>query len=69
MGETWYLAVDMQLFLISPIFVYLLWRWKRTGLIVLAGFTLASLSANFAVYFYFNLPPTLMVTRLQVDKS
>ena len=28
---TWYLAVDMQLFLISPLVIYPLWHWPRAG--------------------------------------
>ena len=64
MGETWYLAVDMQLFLVAPLIIYPLWRWKKAGLILLSGFTLATLAANFAVYLVYNLPPTLMATRM-----
>jgi peptidoglycan/LPS O-acetylase OafA/YrhL len=26
---TWYLAVDFQLFLITPLLVYPLWRWRK----------------------------------------
>ncbi|KAL3204221.1 hypothetical protein MRX96_041313 [Rhipicephalus microplus] len=29
--HTWYSAVDFQLYLISPIFLYLLYRWPRVG--------------------------------------
>ena len=31
MGETWYLATEMQMFLVSPFIIWPLWRWKRTG--------------------------------------
>ena len=34
MGETWYLANDMQFFVVAPIFVYLIWKIKNIGLIV-----------------------------------
>ncbi len=64
MGETWYLAVDMQLFLIAPLFIYPLWRWKKAGLALLVVFTLAALAANFAVYAIFSFPPSLMPTRM-----
>ncbi|KAI9559818.1 hypothetical protein GHT06_013825 [Daphnia sinensis] len=65
MGETWYIAVDMQLFVLAPLLIYPLWRWKKTGLILLAIVTLATLAANFAVYAIYSFPPTLMPSRMQ----
>ncbi|XP_064616949.1 nose resistant to fluoxetine protein 6-like [Liolophura sinensis] len=32
MGWTWYLANDMQFYLISPILLYPLYRWRRVGI-------------------------------------
>ena len=64
MGETWYLAVDMQLFLMAPFLIYPLWRWKKVGLTLLAFFTLGALAANFAVYAIYSFPPSLMPTRM-----
>ena len=32
LGQTWYLDNDMQMFIISPLIIYPLWKWKRTGL-------------------------------------
>lgn len=64
MGETWYLAVDMQLFVISPLFIYLIWRSKTIGLAVLAVATIGSLVSNFVVFGIYELPPTLMPTRM-----
>lgn len=29
MGHTWYLSVDMQLFIVAPFLVYLLYRFKN----------------------------------------
>ncbi|XP_060663027.1 nose resistant to fluoxetine protein 6 [Drosophila nasuta] len=29
LGHSWYLAVDMQLFLLSPLLLWPLWRWRR----------------------------------------
>ena len=31
-GQGWYLAADMQLFVVSPLFIYPLWKWKKAGL-------------------------------------
>ena len=64
MEQTWYLSVDMQLFIIAPIFVYILWRWPLHGILTLVVFTLASIGANFAIFAVYDLPPTIMFTRL-----
>ena len=64
MQQTWYIAVDMQLFLISPIFIYTIWRWKKFGLALLAGATVASIASDFAVFAIIDLQPTLMITRM-----
>ena len=33
MVETWYLACDMQMYWLSPLFIYPLWRWRKAGLV------------------------------------
>ena len=33
MVEAWYLACDMQMFWLSPLLVYPLWKWRKVGLI------------------------------------
>uniref|UniRef100_A0A8D8CWM4 Nose resistant to fluoxetine protein 6 n=1 Tax=Culex pipiens TaxID=7175 RepID=A0A8D8CWM4_CULPI len=43
LGHSWYLSVDMQLYLLSPLIVYPLWRWGRRVLIVIAGLILAAM--------------------------
>ena len=32
LGQTWYLANDMQFFVIAPPIIYIIWKWKRIGL-------------------------------------
>ena len=32
LAENWYLTCDMQMFVLSPLFIYPLWKWKRAGL-------------------------------------
>nr|CAH0109554.1 unnamed protein product [Daphnia galeata] len=63
MGQTWYLAVDMQLFVVSPLFIYPLWRWRKWGLTWLAFWTLACQASIFYVYARDDLPPTCIFTR------
>lgn len=64
MGQTWYLAVDMQLFLVSPLLIYPLWRWKKYGLAWLALVILASHAAIFAIFAVYDLMPSSMPTRV-----
>ena len=56
MMETWYAANDMQFFLISPFIIYPIWRWKTTGLILLAVLTLGSLVSNIVIFATNDIP-------------
>ena len=67
MGETWYLACDMQMFLVCPFLIYPLWRWKKLGVVWLASVLFSSIAGIIAVYIMYDLPPTSMLTRPQVN--
>ncbi|XP_069694765.1 nose resistant to fluoxetine protein 6-like [Periplaneta americana] len=55
--HSWYLSVDMQLFWLSPIFLYPLLRWPRKySLSVLAVATIAGLLCTFVVNYVLELP-------------
>ena len=60
MWQTWYLAADMQLFLISPVFIYPLWRWRRAGLVWISTVAAVVLFVKVAVHMQQDLPPTFM---------
>lgn len=64
MPDTWYLAVDMQLFLLSPIFIYPLWRWpSKFGLpIVFLGLTAPALY-SMIIYLKWDIPLFFLFTR------
>jgi peptidoglycan/LPS O-acetylase OafA/YrhL len=64
MGQTWYLDLDMQLFIVAPLFIYPLWRWRKFGLAGLIAVGLACQAFVFAVYAIYDLPPTVVFTRL-----
>ena len=41
MGQTWYLAVEMQCFIITPLLIWPLWRYPNIGLGLISIFFLA----------------------------
>jgi len=64
MNQAWYLAVDMQLFILSPLFVYPLWRWKRAGL----AWTLFALTALVVTMGTIFIVWSLPVTNLYAER-
>lgn len=63
MVQTWYLAVDMQLFVVAPLIIYPIWRWKKWGLAWLAFIALLCQASIFYVYAKYDLSPTTWATR------
>ncbi|XP_054271530.1 nose resistant to fluoxetine protein 6-like [Macrosteles quadrilineatus] len=51
MMQSWYLAADMQLFWLSPLVLYPLWRWPRLGLTNLFLLAIVSIIVPFVVAF------------------
>ena len=47
--ETHHLGIDTQLFVLSPLFVYMVWKWPRTGLSVLTGLAAISTALRYNV--------------------
>ncbi|XP_058814371.1 nose resistant to fluoxetine protein 6-like [Topomyia yanbarensis] len=50
--HTWYLSVDMQLYIVSPIFIYLLWRYGKQITPGLAMLVLIPVVCVFATFTY-----------------
>ncbi|KAG8173883.1 hypothetical protein JTE90_020463, partial [Oedothorax gibbosus] len=49
LGWSWYLANDMQFFVISPLFLIALWRWPKVGYSILGCFMTASTIVIFVI--------------------
>ena len=64
MPDTWYSAVDMQLFLLSPFFIFPLWRWPRKfgPTLVLLGLS-TSIFYTVILHLKWDIPLVLMMTR------
>ena len=64
MIETWYLACDMQMYWLSPLFIYPLWRWKKVGLVwVLVCLSTLLAASTIPFIQHPDLLPTLLVNR------
>jgi len=58
-----HLGTDTQLFALSPLIVYMVWKWPRTGLSVLTGLAAIStalrynvtVSRRLSLYFYYGI--------------
>eukprot|EP01102_Stenamoeba_stenopodia_P013201 TRINITY_DN4252_c0_g1_i1.p1 TRINITY_DN4252_c0_g1~~TRINITY_DN4252_c0_g1_i1.p1 ORF type:complete len:656 (-),score=116.58 TRINITY_DN4252_c0_g1_i1:75-2042(-) len=60
LGWSWYLAVDMQFYILSPIFIYVFYRNRMIGY-VLSGITLlGSFAANIAISKIYDLNYNLL---------
>ncbi|CAL1287085.1 unnamed protein product [Larinioides sclopetarius] len=56
-GWSWYLANDMQFYIISPLFLYPLWRWPRVGFGILASILLGTWITTGVLSYKFDLIP------------
>lgn len=63
MIESWYMASDMQMYWLSPLIIYPLWRWKRVGMAWAITNLVGFIGLNIAVYIAWQLPPTIMTFR------
>jgi len=59
MGWSWYLANDMQLYILTPIFFFSYYKNKKLGIAVITIAMLLSLAANFGLDYVNNYTPWL----------
>jgi hypothetical protein len=55
MGQAWYLGGDMQMFWLSPLVLYPMWRWPIFGMIELFVITIASIATPFAISYVYKV--------------
>ncbi|XP_066259370.1 nose resistant to fluoxetine protein 6-like isoform X2 [Euwallacea similis] len=60
MFQAWYLAADFHLFIIAPIFIYLVWKWPKLGICVLSIATFVSAIVPGYLTFVNSYDPTLL---------
>ncbi|XP_055304016.1 uncharacterized protein LOC129569308 [Sitodiplosis mosellana] len=64
-GHSWYLSVDMQLFLISPVIIYLMYKLRMILMPILLALVLVCIGLTIFVHLHFDL--TNMLTKM--DKA
>lgn len=60
MFQSWYLATDTQLFIVAPLILYPLWRWRRVGVSLLGVVSVVSVIVPFCVTLFNKLDPTFL---------
>ncbi|XP_065079673.1 nose resistant to fluoxetine protein 6-like [Ochlerotatus camptorhynchus] len=70
LGHSWYLSVDMQLFVLSPLLIYPLWKWGRRVLYIIAVLILLSMGCVVGSFLVNNLRLAFVDSgRQAIDKS
>ncbi|XP_068152669.1 nose resistant to fluoxetine protein 6 [Drosophila tropicalis] len=49
LAHTWYLAIDMQLYIISPILLFIVYKWGKKGAAVVFTFTMLMVACLFTI--------------------
>ncbi|KAJ8916787.1 hypothetical protein NQ315_005792 [Exocentrus adspersus] len=65
--HTWYLCIDMQLYLISPLILIPLWKYPKLGLTMVLGSIATFVIVPFAVAYSTGIPA--LITNFKVDTS
>jgi peptidoglycan/LPS O-acetylase OafA/YrhL len=61
LGQSWYLSADMQLFILSPVLLFPLWKWPRKWNSLLLGIlTIAGIVAPFTISYIKELSANLI---------
>lgn len=61
LGQSWYLSADMQLYLLSPMLLYPLWKWPRKwNFLLLAILTFAGIISPFTISYITELSANLI---------
>ncbi|KAJ8956800.1 hypothetical protein NQ318_014214, partial [Aromia moschata] len=65
LGQAWYLNVDVQLYIISPLFLFLLIKYPKVGLGLLVSCALATMATSFAIAYDLELSAILTSTSVK----
>lgn len=60
MFQSWYLATDTQLFVLAPLILYPLWKWRKIGVTILGATTIITIVIPFLLTYVGKLDPTFL---------
>ncbi|KAL1505742.1 hypothetical protein ABEB36_005235 [Hypothenemus hampei] len=60
MFQSWFLAVDFHMFLIAPFFIFILWKWRKTGISLILLATIFTVILPGYIIFINDLDPTFL---------
>ncbi|KAF4531441.1 hypothetical protein B566_EDAN004211 [Ephemera danica] len=60
--QTWYLAADWNMFLLAPLLVWSIWRWRHLALHILTGTTLLSTAGVFVYSYVTKAMPSMLIS-------
>lgn len=60
MFQSWYLAADTQLFVLAPLVLYPLWRWRKWGISLLVSLIIISIIVPLMQTLVQNADPSLL---------
>lgn len=61
MFQSWYLSTDTQLFILAPLILYPLWRWRKLGMGILGAATVVTTLIPFVVTLVKKMDPTFLI--------
>nr|XP_019546423.2 nose resistant to fluoxetine protein 6-like [Aedes albopictus] len=67
LGHSWYLSVDMQLFLLSPLLIYPLWKWGRKALVLVILLIATSVVYIAVMFMVYDFPGSVLITDITRD--
>lgn len=60
MFQSWYLAADTQLFILAPLVLYPIWKFRNYGLSILSILMAFSIVVPFVLTYAHELDPTFL---------
>ncbi|KAL5284197.1 hypothetical protein ACFFRR_006461 [Megaselia abdita] len=68
LGQTWYLAIDFQLFLFSPLILYGFWKWGRKFIVVILVLIALSVGCIYGTFYSKGYSAALIMNESKAEE-